>query len=82
MLVEFTNDTMIHPKETAIFGSDDGKGNLIEMKDQEVYKDDVFGLQTMDKLGLIEMRFIVGDHLQFTDADVTDIFVPFLINGV
>ena len=29
MLVEFTNDTMIHPKETAIFGSDDGKGNLI-----------------------------------------------------
>jgi len=33
MLVEFTNDTMIHPKETAIFGSDDGKGNLISMED-------------------------------------------------
>jgi len=33
MLVEFTNDTMIHPKETAIFGSDDGKGNLINMRD-------------------------------------------------
>ena len=45
MLVEFTNDTMIHPKETAIFGSDDGKGNLINMEDQEVYKNDTFGLK-------------------------------------
>ena len=34
MLVMFSEDTMIHPKETAWFGSLDKNGNPVTMKEQ------------------------------------------------
>ena len=36
----------------------------------------------MNERGLIVKQFIIGDHLQFSDKDVSDIFVPFLMNGI
>lgn len=54
MMVEFTKDTMIYPKETAIFGSLDAQGNHIKMEDQDIYKNDVFGLKTMNEAGKIK----------------------------
>lgn len=81
MLIMFSEDTMIHPKETAQWGSQDEHGKLVLMKDQDVYKSDVFGLKTVDEAGKIKMVTIKGDHLQFTMEDVEKIMVPFLKNG-
>ena len=52
------------------------------MEDQDVYKNDTFGLRTLNEAGKIQKAEIVGNHLQFTDEDVSKIFVPFLVNGV
>jgi palmitoyl-protein thioesterase len=63
MLVKFTEDTMIHPKETSQFGSLDRNGKLILMEDQEIYKSDAFGLKTMNEAGKIQLISCVGNHL-------------------
>jgi len=34
MMIEFSEDSMVYPPETAIFGSLDKEGNLIGMKQQ------------------------------------------------
>jgi len=44
MMVEFLKDTMIYPKETAVFGSYDINGNLLTLEQQPVYTNDSFGL--------------------------------------
>ena len=66
LLNMFSEDTMIHPKETAWFGSEDKDGNLLTMKQQEIYQNDVFGLKTVDEAGKISFITIQGNHLQFT----------------
>ena len=81
-MIEFTKDTMIFPKETAVFGSHDAQGNLIAMEDQSIYKSDAFGLKTMNEAGKIKKDYIDGNHLQFSQEDITNTFVPFLKNGI
>lgn len=49
MMVEFSKDTMIYPKETAHFGSLDEKGNHIPMEQQDLYINDSFGLKTLNE---------------------------------
>merc|ERR1712048_921240 len=78
MLVMFSEDTMIHPKETAQFGSIDKSGKLLSMQDQPLYKNDVFGLKTLDEANKIKMHTCTGDHLQFSYDDIENVFVPFL----
>ena len=47
MMVEFLKDTMIYPKETAVFASHDDTGKtLIPMEQQPIYLNDAFGLKT------------------------------------
>jgi palmitoyl-protein thioesterase len=82
MMVEFLHDTMIYPKETAVFGSHDTKGTLITMEQQPLYINDTFGLKTMNEAGKVKKIYIDGDHLQFSNSDITNTFVPFLKNGL
>jgi len=63
MLVMFSEDTMIHPKETAQFGSIDKNGKLVTMENQDLYKSNVFGLKTLNEAGKIKMHTCTGDHL-------------------
>jgi palmitoyl-protein thioesterase len=80
MLVWFTGDTVVNPKESEKFGEHSIDGtNIIDMKDTQVYKSDAFGLKTMDearKLTIIEMA---GGHLNFDSKTIKDLFVPFLM---
>lgn len=82
MLVEFTKDTMIYPKETALFGAYDADGKLTTMEDQDLYKSDAFGLKTKNEAGKVKTIQIEGDHLRFSKSDITGTFVPFLKNGI
>ena len=63
MLVMFSEDTMVHPKESEQFASLDIQGNLIKMEDQEIYKTDVFGLKTVNEAGKIKFVEVQGNHL-------------------
>lgn len=83
MMVEFLKDTMIYPKETAIFGSHDTDGTtLLTMEQQPIYLSDAFGLKTMNTAGKIKKIFIDGEHLRFSEADIKNTFIPFLKNGL
>lgn len=63
MLVMFSEDTMIHPKETAQFGSLDKDGKPVTMENQAVYTSDVFGLKTLNEAGKIKLHTCDGNHL-------------------
>ena len=67
MMAEFLKDTMIYPKETAVFGSHDETGkNLIAMEDQPIYLNDTFGLKTQNEAGKIKKVMI--DQQGFTKS--------------
>merc|ERR1712130_1023016 len=73
---------MIHPKETAWWYSEDPKGTLIPMENQTIYQNDFFGLKTVAEAGKIKRVELPGEHLQFSKENITDLFIPFLKNGV
>ena len=52
------------------------------MEDQDIYTNDTFGLKTMNESGKVKVVLVEGDHLQFSKADISNTFVPFLINGL
>ena len=47
MLVKFTKDRMIHPRETAWFQELDQNGNVIDLENTKLYKEDLIGLKTL-----------------------------------
>jgi palmitoyl-protein thioesterase len=78
VLVMFQNDTMIYPKETAWFQEVNEKGKLIDLEDSEIYKNDTFGLRTLDKENKIKFYSLEGQHLYFTYSDLYIYAFPFL----
>lgn len=78
MLVMFTNDTVINPKETAWFGYYDENMNLKDMSETQLYQEDYMGLKTLDVTGRLKRVKLPGQHLQFQYSDIVEIFVPFL----
>jgi palmitoyl-protein thioesterase len=48
------------------------------LEKSDFYKDDYIGLKTLNEEGKVQFISIDGDHLQFSQSDITDIFVPFL----
>lgn len=81
MLVMFTNDTVINPKETAWFGYYDENLNLKDMTETPLYQEDYIGLKTLDVTGRLKRIKLPGQHLQFSNADILEVFVPFLATG-
>jgi palmitoyl-protein thioesterase len=68
----------VYPKESEWF---QGLNNLMQVQPLEksdFYKDDYIGLKTLNDEGKVQFVSIDGDHLQFSQSDITDIFVPFL----
>ena len=78
MLIGFKDDKMISPKETAEFWEYDKDFNLIPMNKTEVYKKDLFGLQTLDKKNAIHVHYLKGEHTEFDFDDVLRYAIPYL----
>ena len=80
MLVKFNQDMVVYPRESEWF---QGLNNLMKVQplDKEpFYYDDYIGLKKLNDEGKVQWIALDGDHLQFTEADVTNIFVPFLLS--
>ena len=53
---------MISPKESAEFGIFDEHFNILKMNETEEYKNDVFGLKSLDKAKKIKIFYIKDEH--------------------
>lgn len=53
LMVKFTHDPIIFPRESSWFGQNDGNGKTIPMEETQIYKENTFGLQTLAQEGRI-----------------------------
>lgn len=81
MNVMFSQDSMVYPKESEQFQELDNHDRKVKALDQsDFYTADYLGLKQMTDAGKVQLKEIDGDHLQFSKADISDIFVPFLLS--
>ncbi|KAM7449542.1 Palmitoyl-protein thioesterase 1 [Porites harrisoni] len=80
VMVMFGKDTMVDPKETEWFGFYK-PGQAIDkytLQESQLYKEDLLGLQQMDKDKKLHFLTADGDHLQFSDEFFDEQILPFL----
>lgn len=78
LMVMFSEDTMIYPKETAWFQQLDKKGNVLPLNGTDFYNKDFIGLKALNEAGKAKFSEVKGDHLQFTKEDIENVLIPFL----
>jgi palmitoyl-protein thioesterase len=80
MLVMFSEDTVVYPKESEWFQQLNQDLVTVEaLEDSSFYKEDLIGLRSLIEAGKVEYVSIAGDHLQFSESDIDNYFIPFLL---
>jgi palmitoyl-protein thioesterase len=74
-LVKFLKDPIIFPRESSWFGDTTKEGKVIPMEETRLYKENLFGLKTLDEEGRILRKEIDGLHLQFVNEHIQEVFV-------
>ena len=70
VLIGFKNDRKISPKESAEFGAFDSNSNIVTMTETDEYKNDKFGLKTLNEEGKVKIFYLEGGHSNFDFDDV------------
>lgn len=80
VMVKFSEDTMVDPKDTEWFGFyKSGQAvDINTLQESILYTEDRLGLQEMDKAGKLHFLTAVGNHLQFTQDFFNEQIMPFL----
>ena len=78
VLIGFKDDKMISPKETAEFGIFDENYEVQRMNETDEYKNDVFGLKSLDDKNKVKIFYLEGEHLNFDFDDILKYAVPYL----
>jgi len=81
VLIKFTNDTMVVPKESSWFGAFaiGSLSTIVPMQSQPLYTQDWIGLQTLDKAGKLVFKTCPGEHMHITmDYLHDEVIVPYL----
>jgi palmitoyl-protein thioesterase len=78
VLIKFSEDTMIIPKETAWFQFYDSNHEVQDIEETDFYKQDFIGLRKLTEENKINLNTIEGNHLQFSDEDIETIMIPAL----
>lgn len=78
LLMMFTEDTVIYPKESEWFQQLDTDGNVQPLEESDFYQEDYLGVRALNEAGKIQFVSVVGDHLQFSESDVQNTILPFL----
>jgi palmitoyl-protein thioesterase len=50
------------------------------LEESAFYKDDYIGLRALNEAEKVQWVKIVGDHLQFSQEDMDNYFIPFLMS--
>lgn len=81
MLVMATEDTMVYPRESEWFWQlEDNMRKVQNLEDSDFWKNDNIGLKALTEAGKVQNVSFEGDHLQFSQADIDNTFVPFLMS--
>lgn len=79
MLVMFSEDTMVYPKESEWFWELQADEKTVKpLNETDFYINDYIGLRKLDEAGKVQFVEFPGEHLQITTEEVDDIIVPFL----
>uniref|UniRef100_A0A914HF74 Palmitoyl-protein thioesterase 1 n=1 Tax=Globodera rostochiensis TaxID=31243 RepID=A0A914HF74_GLORO len=81
VLVQFSHDHKLVPKETASFGffADNGTPTIIPMEQSAIYKEDRIGLKALNESNRLHLLSFDGEHLQIpTEVFVSEIIEPYL----
>eukprot|EP00192_Tetraselmis_astigmatica_P013340 CAMPEP_0117672658 /NCGR_PEP_ID=MMETSP0804-20121206/14026_1 /TAXON_ID=1074897 /ORGANISM="Tetraselmis astigmatica, Strain CCMP880" /LENGTH=335 /DNA_ID=CAMNT_0005481283 /DNA_START=30 /DNA_END=1038 /DNA_ORIENTATION=+ len=79
VLVRFTKDQTVVPRDSAWFSWWGDDGTMVGMEDTPLYKEDWIGLRALDEAGRVERMDCEGEHMQFgLDWFVENIVSPFL----
>ena len=78
VLIKFSRDTMIIPKETAWFQFYDQNKKVGELEDSDFYKNDYLGVRVLSEQRKIEFVELEGNHLNFSNDDITTYMIPAL----
>lgn len=87
VLVLFSQDRTVVPKESAWFGSyapadeSEGDSTLVPMRQQPLYTEDRIGLKTLDKKGAVTLTACEGEHMQITQ-DCWEPLVREFVGGI
>ena len=76
VLIAFKRDTMISPRESAHFGEYDKEHKVIYMNDTESYKNDLFGLKTLEEQNKITYYWLDENHCYYSLADIEMYIIP------
>lgn len=75
----FLQDTTVVPKTSAHFGDIDIEtGQVIHLRDTDMYKSDTIGLKTLDERDGIIFKQIDGPHMQIPDAVLSECIDSYL----
>lgn len=81
MLVLATHDSMVYPTESEWFWQlEDNMRKVQPLEESDFYKNDYIGLKALTEAGKVQNVSFEGDHLQFSQADIDNTFVPFLMS--
>ena len=78
VLIAFEKDRMITPKESAFFAEYDENHELVDMENTRIYKEDLFGLKTLNEKGKILKFWINNRHCKYEWKDIDRTVVPFI----
>ena len=78
ILIAFVQDKMISPRESAHFFVYDEKHKLVDAKDTRIYKEDLFGLKTLDEQDKITRFWIDKKHCYYDWKDINETVIPYL----
>jgi palmitoyl-protein thioesterase len=78
LLIKFSKDTMIIPKETAWFQFYDENKKLVDLTESEFYKEDFIGLKKLNEEKKIDFLTFDGNHLHFTRDEIEKYMIPAL----
>jgi palmitoyl-protein thioesterase len=78
LLIKFSEDTMINPKETAHFSFYDKEGKVQKLEESLFYQEDFIGVKQLISQNKIKFLDLEGEHLNFDRDDITKYMIPIL----
>lgn len=71
----FENDTTVIPKETGWFAYTNlTSGEVVELRDRDIYKEDWIGLKKLDEKGGLHFKTTKGEHMTLGKKVLNDVF--------
>jgi len=79
VMVKFTEDTMVQPRESEWFGfyAPGQDTQVLTLQQTPLYQEDWLGLKKLDQTGRLKFLSVAGNHLQFTEKWFIANIVPY-----